>query len=111
MKIYQVKGAVHGFSVEWYRLLDDGAVEVYGRAGDWAPSKLSREGLMEQVRAGYIEAVPWAHYLDGFTGWRYRVAGPFVQMILGGEWRATGTVKPLEFPGLVERGVLSEYPA
>ena len=110
MTLYQVKGAVHGFAIEWYRV-DGRCIELLGRTGVWQPARLDLDDIGTMVRDGRLQRVDWRYYLDGFTGWRYRVAGPFVQMFLQGQWRTTGAVKSLEIPELVQGGVLSEYSA
>lgn len=106
--IYQQKGAVHGFAFEWYRLSDCGAVEYLDLSGSWRLSKADRFDLAEWVAAGYFEPVPWRHFLDGFTDWRYRMAGPIIQQQVAGKW-GVSAVRADEVDELFLRGVLSEY--
>lgn len=107
--IYRNKGAVHGFTVEWYRD-HDGHVEFCDIHGLWVRSKMTRADLGDYVRAGQYERVEWTYYHAGFEQWDYRVAGPFVQTLTAGSWGIT-SVRADEIPGLVERGVLVEVPA
>lgn len=76
--IYRKKGAVHGFSIEYYRA-GDGKVEYCDLGGNWQPSKMSGWDLTEQVRALYFERLDWVCY-HGCGGY-WRIAGPFMQTI------------------------------
>lgn len=107
--IYRKPGAVHGFSVEFYRV-HKGEVDFCDTHGRWAPSKWSRLDVRENLEAGYLEVVPWVYYRDAMTDWNLRFAGPFGQMLVGGRWGMT-MVKPDEVPELVLRGVLVEVKA
>jgi len=77
--IYRKKGAVHGFSIEFYRVID-GLVEYCNQGGNWVPSSISIHELSEHTREQYFERVEWVRYRDEMLGNLYRVAGPFVEV-------------------------------
>lgn len=102
--IYKKLGAVHGFSVEFYRV-HRGEVEFCDIHGRWVPSKWSRLDVREALEAGSLTVVPWAYYHADFEGWHVRVADAFVQVLAGGSW-GPSMILADEVPNLVRNGVL-----
>lgn len=102
--IYRKPGAVHGFSVEFYRV-HKGEVEYCDTHGQWVPARMTRLDIREHLESGSLTVVPWVYYHSSFEDWNYRFAGPFSQALAGSYWRPS-LVRSEEVPELVERGVL-----